>query len=252
MADIPSLFTPLPEAAAVLDATGFTGTVLLHEPGSGDWLASHPALASQRFIPASTFKVLSSLIAVETGLVAHADALVPWNGQASGRRVIDRNLSLREAFRLSAVPHYQSMIRELGTIRMQSFIDEVGYGNRSLSGGIAQFWLTGGLRISAAEQIAFLRRLHRGELPFRPETMATVRSIMSAERGPDHHIRAKTGWAVTDVDLNTGWWVGWVERPDTVWYFATVLQSREPGTGFGPARLDVTRQVLAQSSALPG
>ncbi|MGM0632199.1 MAG: penicillin-binding transpeptidase domain-containing protein [Pseudomonadota bacterium] len=251
MADVPFVFTPFPGAASLLESTGFGGTIVLHHPESGRWMASHPTVASQRFIPASTFKVLSSLMVLETGIVAHADALVPWDGQDSGRPEINRNLTLREAFRLSAVPHYQSMLGELGITRVQSFIDEVGYGNRSVSGGVRQFWLNGGLRISPVEQVDFLLRLFRGDLPFSPETMAGVRSIMSAERGPEHHLHAKTGWAVTDTGLNTGWWVGRVKDSNSLWFFATVLQSREPGGQFGAARMEVTRRVLQRIGALP-
>lgn len=245
MPDAPSSTQPLPAAANIVDATGFNGAVVILDRNAGRWMASDPGLAAQRFIPASTFKIFSSLAAVETGVAPpHPDGLIRWDGQSSSRPVIDRHLSLREAFRLSAVPHYQAMVRQIGAMRMQGFIDDAGYGNGDLSGGVDQFWLTGGLRISPLEQIDFLQRLHRGELPFSPETMATVREIMSAEVGNGYRIRAKTGWAVTDGDLNTGWWVGQVEKNDNVWFFASLLQTREPGVSFGAARLAVARRTL--------
>lgn len=251
MPDASPAIHPLPSAADIVDATGFAGTVVILDRNAGRWMASDPGLAIQRFIPASTFKIFSSLAAVEAGVAPpHPDGVIPWDGQSSSRPVIDRNLSLREAFRLSAVPHYQSMVREVGATRMQSFIDETGYGNGNLSGGVDQFWLTGGLRISPVEQIGFLQRLHRGELPFAAETMATVRQLMSAEVGEGYHIRAKTGWAVTDGDMNTGWWAGQVERNGNVWYFASLLQTREPGDSFGAARLAVARRTLESLGAL--
>jgi beta-lactamase class D len=159
-------------------------------------------------------------------------------------------MTLREAFALSAVPHYQAMVRAIGAPVMQEFLDDAGYGNRDLSGGIDQFWLSGGLRISPVEQVGFLRRLYRGRLPFSVHALATVRDIMTTETGNDYRIRAKTGWAVTDRDLNTGWWVGWVEKPDNVHFFASVLQTRSPGGGFGPARLAVVRQTLQAQGIL--
>ncbi|MEX1196522.1 MAG: penicillin-binding transpeptidase domain-containing protein [Pseudohongiellaceae bacterium] len=251
MPDAPPSLEPSPAAADIVNTTGFTGTVVVLNRNAGRWTAGDAELAMQPFIPASTFKIFSSLVAVETGVAPpHADGLVPWDGRASSRPVIDRNLSLREAFRLSAVPHYQAMVREIGARRMQAFIDEAGYGNGDLSGGIDQFWLTGGLRIAPVEQIAFLQRLHRGELPFSAQTMATVRDIMSVEVGDDYRIRAKTGWAVTDRDLNTGWWVGQVEKSDNVWFFASLLQSREPDDSFGAARLAVARRTLESMGVL--
>ena len=101
------------------------------------------------------------------------------------------------------------------------------------------------------EQIGFLRRLYRGRLPFSVHAMATVRDIMTTEVGNDYRIRAKTGWAVTDGDLNPGWWIGWVEKPDNVHFFASVLQTRSPGPDFGSARLSVVRETLRAQGILP-
>ena len=95
---------------------------------------------------------------------------------------------------------------------MQHFIDAVRYGNRDISGGIDKFWLTGGLRISPREQVDFLVRLYRGDLPFSATAMKIVREMMGTEETTKHTVRAKTGWAVLPEAENVGWWVGWVER----------------------------------------
>ena len=69
---------------------------------------------------------------------------------------------------------------------MQEWIDKVGYGNRDIGGGIDRFWLSGALRISAVEQIAFLRRLAAGTLPFSARSQETVRRITIQESAPDY------------------------------------------------------------------
>ena len=56
------------------------------------------------------------------------------------------------------------------------------------------FWLDGALRISAMEQVDFLRKLYRNELPFKVEHQRLVKDIMIVEAGRDWILRAKTGW----------------------------------------------------------
>ena len=68
------------------------------------------------------------------------------------------------------------------------------YGNQDICGGIDVLWLRRGLRISADEQIDFLRRLESGDLPFSDRVMSIVRRIMQTEAGEEYVIRSKTGW----------------------------------------------------------
>lgn len=240
----------VPGADQIVDASGFRGSTLIYDAQHDSYLAAYPDITAQRFIPASTFKIFSSLVALETGVVAGKDSVIEWDGTVRSRQSINRDLDLQTAFRLSALPHYQEVVRRIGAQRMQDFIDRVGYGNRDLSGGIDKFWLTGGLRISPQEQVDFLMRLVRGDLPFSLETMSTVKELMVHEEGQGFVIRAKTGWAIPGNTHHIGWWVGWVERGTDVYAFATVLQSTSPGDTFGPSRLSVTRQILERVGAL--
>ncbi|MBK9171345.1 MAG: class D beta-lactamase [Bryobacterales bacterium] len=235
----------LPAARQALDDAGFAGTIVLYDPQRNTWQAGHAEHADKRVLPASTFKILNSLIALETGIVTGAESVLPWDGVARKRSEWNRNLDLRTAFQVSAVPHYQALARRIGADRMQRFVDAVGYGNRDISGGIDQFWLAGGLRISAREQVEFLARLYRGDLPFSAAAMAAVKDIMAGERTSGPVIRAKTGWAVPPGQDQAGWWVGWVERPSGVTIFATRLETGGAlDDAFLPARISVTRRAL--------
>ncbi|MEO6444854.1 MAG: penicillin-binding transpeptidase domain-containing protein [Gemmatimonadaceae bacterium] len=133
---------------------------------------------------------------------------------------------------------------------MAHYLDTLRYGNGDITGGIDQFWLTGGLRISPREQIEFLVRLYRDQLPLQPRTMATVRRIMTQEQRDGLTLRAKTGWSVLPDGCNVGWWVGWVERGADVFFFASMIEGTHPGATFGPARADVGRSVLRRLGVL--
>lgn len=232
-------------AREIVDATGYRGTVLVFSLSEQTYVAGHSELVDESFLPASTFKIFSSLVALETGVIADETSVIRWDGVERDRTELNQDLDLQSSFRVSAVPHFQELVRRVGEERMQHYLDLVGYGNQTISGGADQFWLSGGLRISPLEQVDFLVRLYDGDLPFRPEVLASLKEMMLVEETNGAAIRAKTGWAKNEGQDDIGWWVGWMETRDDVRFFATVLTSGAPKNDFGPSRLAVTRKVLA-------
>ena len=158
-------------------------------------LVHNPTRADQEFLPASTFKIPNSLIALETGVIADEREVLKWDGQKRSVPEWNKDHDMRSAIAVSAVWFYQELARRVGAKRMQEWIDRIGYGNRDLSGGIDQFWLTGGLRITARQQIEFLRRLYADELPFSARTRRIVKDILVLERTAEYVLRGKTGLA---------------------------------------------------------
>lgn len=229
-----------------VEESGYDGCILIYRLSDQHYLTNNPSWADQRFIPASTFKIFSSQVALETGIVENQDTIIKWDGIERSRSVTNQDLDLTTAFRVSAVPHFQQLVREIGELRMQRFLDEVSYGNRNLQGGIDQFWLTGGLRISPREQIGFLEKLYFDQLPFRTEVMQSVKEMMLTETDEFKLLRAKTGWAILDENQNFGWWVGWIETEEDVVFFATILAAIDPRDDFGSLRISLTKSVLQE------
>jgi beta-lactamase class D len=245
--------TESPAARACVDAagTGVAGATLIADARTGALVAGHAERGDRPLIPASTFKIISALVALETGVIAEAQTVIPWDSVTRDRPEINRDLDLQTAFRLSAVPHFQSLVRRIGPTRMQHALDTIGYGNRDIRGGIDQFWLTGALRISPREQVALLTRLLHDDLPVSRRSMAIVRAMMLNEATAAYTIRAKTGLATPPGSETVGWWVGWVEHGAAVHVFATVLETAAPTAGFNAQRLAVTRCALQALSILP-
>ena len=236
--------------AAATGAAGVNGSTLIADARTGALVAGHAERVDRPLIPASTFKIISALVALETGVIADAQTVIPWDSVVRDRPEINRDLDLQTAFRLSAVPHFQSLVRRIGSVRMQQALDTIGYGNRNIGGGIDQFWLTGALRISPRGQVAVLTRLLHDDLPVSRRSMAIVRAMMVNEVTATYTIRAKTGLTTPPGSETVGWWVGWVERGPAVHVFATALEAGAPTAGFNAQRLAVTRCALQALSIL--
>ncbi|WP_435387559.1 class D beta-lactamase [Laspinema olomoucense] len=231
---------------------GVEGSIIIGELNSDRLWQHNPKRNQTPFPTASTFKILNSLIALETGVIPHELAVLTWDGIPRTIPTWNRDLNLKEAFKLSAVWFYQVLARRIGYERMQQWITQVGYGNQNIGTPeeIDQFWLQGNLQITPQQQVQFLRRLYNNNLPFSQQTLSLVKEIMIYEQTTDYTIRAKTGWfGFGNESLqNIGWFVGYVETGDNVYFFATNIDINKPEDG--PARLELTRRCLQDIGVL--
>lgn len=225
---------------------GVEGSILIYDLNRDRTYQHNPSRNSTAFLPASTFKILNSLISLETDVIADDLAILTWDGVERIIPAWNRDLNMRLAFKQSAVWFYQVLARRVGHERMQQWVAAAGYGNQTIgdASDIDTFWLNGDLRITPEEQIQFLRRLYDNELPFSAEVMATVKDIMIVEQTPNYTIRAKTGWfgfGEPDQD-EIGWYVGYVEQAGNVYFFATNIDIRDDNDP--QARLELTRRCF--------
>lgn len=224
------------------------GTFVMYDYQSGTYSGYHESRWDSAYIPASTFKIFNALVALETGVIKDVGTVIPWDSTVYQRSEWNHDHTLASAFKVSAVWVYQELARRIGEKRMQMFLDSVGYGNRTMGGPIDRFWLNGGLRITPREQIGFLVRLHQNALPFSIETMRRVRSIMEVERTSEYTLRAKTGWSDA-TRPEVGWYVGYVERKDGFYFFATELDITKDEDV--KKRVELSRRILEALGVLP-
>jgi len=236
-----------PEWKRHFDAAGASGTMALQKDGASNISVFNAKRAATSYLPASTFKILNTLIALETRSVAGPDELFRYDGVPRAMAAWNADLTLRQAFAVSCVPIYQEIARRIGPNCMARYVTAARYGNADISGGIDLFWLQGGLRISALEQIDFLARLNRRELPFSANTITTTLDVMVVETTPDYILRAKTGWAAR-VSPGIGWYVGMVTRGAETWYFALNIDINTPEQA--PAREAIARAILRSEGIL--
>jgi beta-lactamase class D len=206
---------------------GVTGSFLLCEVDGDSCLRIDPQRCARRFIPASTFKILNSMIALQYGAVTDIDDTLRWDGRKHFISSWNQDQSMREAFQRSCVWFYQELARRIGATRMQAAVKAAKYGNEDIGGGIDRFWLDGEMRISAEEQADFLRRLWKEELPFTEEVQRTVKELMLLEQTPEFTLRGKTGTAIRSGAV-IGWFVGFLERNGKVYVY--VLNVEHPET----------------------
>ncbi len=237
----------------------FPGTFVLYDLKNDRYLRHDAARAARRFSPYSTFKIPNSLIGLETGVIADADFRIEWDAKKYPRNRADtepfihwwQDQTLRTAFRRSVLWYYQELATRVGAERMKALVTKLNYGNRDTSGTLTRFWLGDGkLRISADEQVEFLKALYKEELPVSQRTQRVVKDVMVLEETPAYKLSAKTGGGPLGEDKALGWFVGYLETNGNVYFFATQIE----GPDFLAIRdepIRLTKQILTDLGLLP-
>lgn len=230
-------------------AADVLGTIAVVDGRTHQYLVYNRDRSKARFPPASTFKIPHTLFALDAGIVKDEFQVFIWDGVERQFPAWNRDQDLRSALRSSTLWVYQTLARQLGEKREQEYLRRIAYGNADTSGGINRFWLDGGLRISAQEQIGFLQKLYNNTLPFPDEHQRLVKDLMIVETGRNWALHAKSGWA-SDVEPQIGWYVGWLERPEGPVFFA--LNMDMPGKAKDlDKREALVRAVLRSLQVLP-
>jgi beta-lactamase class D len=230
-----------PDLDSVLTEQGAAGAFVLLDVADDRLTVVNRARAETRTVPASTFKVANSLIALETGAVRDENEVLPYGGRKQPIKDWEHDMGLRDAIRMSNVPIYQEVARRVGLERMQAMVEKLDYGNRKIGTVVDRFWLDGPLEISPVEQARFLARLARRTLPLSQRTQAIVRDIVRLEERNGATLYGKTGWAVS-TKPNVGWLVGWVERGEAVHSFALNIDMATAQEA--PKRMAIVKRML--------
>lgn len=215
------------EINELFKSSGVTGTFVLYDASSGNFIGHNQERSKVRFVPASTFKIPNSMIGLSAGAVKSVDDVLPYGGQDQPFDAWEKDMGLREAITLSNVPIYQELARRIGLERMQEYVSKLGFGNEDIGTSVDTFWLEGPLKISAEEQAVFLAKLAQGQLPISNDIQSNVRDIVLQEKGQDWQLYGKTGWENVPGP-GIGWWVGWVTKNNHVYSFALNIDIKQP------------------------
>lgn len=227
----------------------------------------HDGHCDERVTPASTFNIAVSLMGYDSGILhdAHSPSLpfkpgyIDWN--PDWRETTDPTSWIRN----STVWYAQQVTANLGARRFQQYLNSFGYGNLDATGdprkdnGLTMSWIESSLKISPAEQTAFLRKIVNRQLPLSAHAYDMTARITALGTLPNGwQIHGKTGTASPvlangrdDERRSYGWFVGWATKDGrTVVFSRLVLQDKQDRAA-GPATRDAFLHDLpAQLDAL--
>lgn len=234
------------------DENNVEGCFTLFNNKDGKVTVYNMQLDTVRFTPASTFKIVNSLIGLEIGRITDENMVVKWDGVSRSNEEWNKDLTYTAAFKASAVPYFQEIARRIGKDTMQHWIDSLNYGNKKIGNRIDSFWLDNSMKISADEQLGLAKRLYFDQLPFQKRSQQIVRDAMVQEENTLYSLSYKTGWGVDEKKNNIGWVVGWIEENKHPFFFVTLVKSSDPKIDMNAVRLKITKSILTQMGFFKG
>jgi bla regulator protein BlaR1 len=210
------------------------GCFVLYDAQADRYIRYNPKGCAERFTPCSTFKIANSLIALQTGVASGPEFSLKWDGVARPIAPWNGDQNMRSAFSNSVVWYYQEVARRIRPERMEDYVRRLEYGNCDTSGGITNFWLESTLRISADEQVEFVRRLWADKLPVSQCAQQITRELMVLARDDGGRVFCgKTGTAGdAKADIaRLGWFVGCVAQGERRVFFATRMTGGRASSG---------------------
>lgn len=209
-----------PDLQSVFGQYKQSGSILIYDSKNKIYYSNDFDTANIGSLPASTFKIPNTIIAMELGIVSDESTILKWDGKPYDVKEWEKDMSLREAFKVSCVPCYQEIARKIGYSRMSEYLNKFNYDAMVFdSSTIDNFWLIGNSKVNLREQIQFLSRVYFMQLPISTMSREVLINIMVDDVNENYKIYAKTGWC-TSVSPSIGWYVGFVETKDNVFFFA--------------------------------
>jgi beta-lactamase class D len=232
--DLASYFKPFP-----------AGAFVLYDLKRDKYLRYNEARCRERFSPFSTYKIPNSLIGLDTGVISGPEHVIKWDKKKYPPHDEEtlpfkdwwQDQTLRTAIRRSVVWYYRELATAVGKPRMQEYVHGFRYGNEDVSGPINNFWLNDSLKISADEQVEFLKRLYKEELPVSKRSIQIVKEITTLEETPEYRLHGKTGGGPLGENRFLGWFVGYLETKESTYFFATEIE--------GPTYLSIRDERIA-------
>ncbi len=210
------------------------------------------------YLPASTFKIVNSLVGLQTGKISNDSMVIKWDGVE--RKVADWNkdLNMYDAFRVSSVYYYQEVARRIGKDTMQLWLDSLKYGAKTdtekvvLKSAIDSFWLDNSIKITPDQQLGLVKRLYFDQLPFFKSYQEVVKRAMLFESNTNYRLGYKTGWGFKENGNAIGWVVGWVEENNHPYFFVVNIESADKDFDMRTVRMKILKGILQQLGFLEG
>ena len=233
------------------DEVGVSGCFVICDLNNNMYTRNNLARCDSGYLPASTFKIPNTIIALEEHIVKSDTQTIKWDGKIWDRKEMNQDQDLRTAFKYSVVWVYFEFALKIGLEKYKEYLTSFDYGNKDLSGPEDKFWLSGGLRISANQQVDFLMNFYTYRLNVFKSSIDVVKRLMVIENPSEYKLSGKTGGGYLPDKRVIMWFVGYVEKAGNVYFYTLNFTCDKYTTETGSLRFSITKNILKELKVLP-
>ena len=211
----------------MMDSAGVVGSFALLENGTGKFtIANLSHYKDSASSPLSSFFILPTLIALDKGIINHNQAT--WVS-------------------MDSTAYYQNIITQIGRQEILKNIDSIHYGKGVVSANLNEFWKDGSLKITADEQLGFIKKLFFKDLPFQKRSQEIFKKMMIKEENSNYTL---SYLPATDSLTNNTWVLGYEEENTHIYFF--VLHTTGKTAAASNNSVILLKKILLQQGFLQG
>ncbi len=231
---------------------GISGCAVIYDENKNIYNFYNQELTEKRSSPLSTFKIISTLIGLDSDVLQSKDTLVSWDGIQYPVEDWNHDMTLEQAFKSSCVWYFRDVIDRVGKEEVQKALDELSYGNCDISqwqgsnvnNGYEKlngFWLESSLLISPKEQVDILQHIFSNETSMREKNINILKDIMEIDNFDNiAKVYGKTGTGYR----GNAWFIGMANKENNVYYFAIRLDDSNSDLCTGSKAKEIAINII--------
>ena len=220
------------------------GCFTMIDNASGEITVYNMKLDTARKLPGSTFHILGSLMALETGVLPDEKTEISIDSLKYSGWKGKNPISLTDAFQQDADPFFATVMEKMGSDTIKGWIDSIGYGNKNFGAKGELFWMNNQLKISPDEQLGFMKKLYFDQLPFRKSVMESLRGMMMREDNSAYRLSYQSAEGLDEKKQKIAWTCGWIEENRHVYLFVTMIDAGKQEGDAKKKCSDLTKNIL--------
>ena len=238
---------------------GLNGTAVIYDTTDQQYTIYNRDLAVTQSSPCSTFKIISSLIALENGIIEPENSTRAWSGEIFWNEDWNKDIDFSEAFRTSCVWYYRQVIDDIGQDLMQKELDGLQYGNCDISDwegrlntnnsnrALTGFWIESSLLISPVEQVEVMERIFGDNSAYSEDTRSELKQVMLVPEvySTGISIYGKTGMGKADGIVVDAWFTGFAESTTGKIYFCVRLGRNDGMNVSSPLAKEIAIKIVS-------
>lgn len=209
----------------------------------------------ERVSPCSTFKIPLALMGFESKILKDSqNPVMPFKTEYESALPVSLDKwkaphNPTQWMKNSCIWYSQVITQTLGIDKFKEYVQLFNYGNQDIAGdpgknnGLSRSWLSSSLKISPQEQVEFIAKILKDNIPVDSQAVELTKQILLVD--PIHKewkLYGKTGAGnqlnadgTYNADRKMGWFVGWISKKPTEteltpkqYIFAYLLQDQKP------------------------
>ncbi len=235
---------------------GINGCAVIYSEDKNEYSFYNQKLCDVRSSPCSTFKIISTLLGLESGVLKSKDTKINWGETKYPVEEWNQDMTLEQAFKTSCVWYFRDVIDSVGVDVTNRLLSDLSYGNCDISQWAGSntngnskelngFWLESSLLISPKEQVDVLRNIFEDKTNINKDNIAILKEIMQTDDSNNVKIYGKTGTGFKDNACVDAWFVGMAENENNRFYFAIRLDDPQNKSATGQKSKEIAINILS-------